>query len=84
MNDRATHVISKMVEDGVVELLRVDPKEKYIIVLNGLALDNFEQARRVITEECAKAGIKCVVLPEQLFDTLYKVEKVEKESKDVK
>lgn len=84
MNDRATHIISKMVEGGVVELLHIDPKEKYIIVLKGLALDNFEQARRAITEERAKAGIKCVVLPEQLFDTLYKVEKVEKESKDVK
>lgn len=84
MNDRATHIISKMVEDGVVELLRVDPKEKYIIVLKGLALDDCEQARQAITEECTKAGIKCVVLPEQLFDTPYKVEKVEKESKDVK
>lgn len=83
MSDRATHIISKMVEGGVVELLRVDPKEKYIIILKGLALDDFGQARRVITEECAKAGIKCVVLPEQLFDTLYKVEKVEKENESV-
>lgn len=82
-DDRATRVISKMVEDGVVEPLRVDPKEKYIIILKGLALDDCEQARRVITEECAKAGIKCVVLPEQLFDTLYKVEKVEKENGSV-
>lgn len=82
-DDGATRAITRMVEYGVIKLLRLDPEEKYIIVLKGLALDGFGQARRVITEECAKAGIKCVVLPEQLFDTLYKAEKVEKENENV-
>lgn len=83
-DDRATHIISKMVEDGVVELLRVDPKEKYIIILKGLKPDNFWQAQRWISRECAKAGIKCAVLSEQMFESLHKMTEVEKESKDVK
>lgn len=82
-DDFTSQAVRKMVVDGVVELLRLDPEEKYIIVLKGLSPDDFWQARRVISEECAKAGIKCAVLPEQLFDTLYKVEKVEKENENV-
>lgn len=81
--DFTSQAVRKMVEDGVVELLRLDPQEKYIIILKGLKPDDFWQAQRWIAEECAKAGIKCAVLPEQLFDTLYKVEKVEKENGNV-
>lgn len=75
--------VRKMVEDGVVELLRLDPEEKYIIILKGLKFDNFWQAQRWIAEECAKAGIKCAVLPEQMFESLHKMTEVEKESTHV-
>lgn len=82
-NDRTTRTVRKTVEDGVAELLRLDPQEKYIIILKDLKPDDFWQARRWITEECAKAGIKCVVLPEQMFESLHKMTEVKKESTHV-
>lgn len=82
--DCTSRAVRKMVEDGVAELLRLDPEEKYIIILKGLSIENFWQAQRWIVEECAKAGIKCAVLPEQMFESLHKMTEVEKESKDVK
>lgn len=82
--DFTSRAVRKMVEYGVVELLRLDPQEKYIIILKGLKPDDFWQAQRWVAEECVKAGIKCAVLPEQMFGPLYKMTEVEKESKDVK
>lgn len=82
--DFTSRAVRKMVENGVAELLRLDPEEKYIIILKNLSVENFRQAQRWIAEECAKAGIKCVVLPEQMFDSLHKMTEVEKESKDGK
>ena len=81
--DFTSQAVRKMVEDGVVELLRSDPQEKYIIILKGLSVEDFWQAQRWIAEECAKAGIKCAVLPEQMFESLHKMTKVEKENGNV-
>lgn len=83
-DDFTSQAVRKMVEDGAVELLRLDPQEKYIIILKDLSVEDFWQAQRWISEECAKAGIKCAVLPEQMFESLHKMAEVEKESKDVK
>lgn len=82
--DLTSRAVRKMVEDGVAELLHLDPEEKYIIILKDLSVEDFWQAQRWIAVECAKAGIKCVVLPEQMFESLHKMTEVEKESKDVK
>lgn len=76
--DFTSQAVRKTVEDGVVELLRLDPQEKYIIILKGLKPDDFWQAQRWIAEECVKAGIKCAVLPEQMFESLHKMTEVEK------
>ena len=81
--DFTSQAVRKMVEDGVVELLRSDPQEKYIIILKGLSVEDFWQAQRWIAEECAKAGIKCAVLPEQMFESLHKMTEVEKENGNV-
>lgn len=82
-DDFTSRAVRKMVEDGVVELLRLDPQEKYIIILKGLKPDNFWQAQRWISGECAKAGIKCAVLPEQMFESLHKMTEVKKENENV-
>lgn len=82
-DDFTSQAVRKMVEDGAVELLRLDPQEKYIIILKNLKPDNFWRAQRWISEECAKAGIKCAVLPEQMFESLHKMTEVKKENENV-
>lgn len=82
-DDGATRAIMRMVEDGVVELLCLDPQEKYIIILKDLTPEEFGYASRAISEDCVKAGIKCAVLPEQMLSSLYKIEKIEKENENV-
>lgn len=78
--DSKTHAIMKMAEDGVIEVLHLASEEKYIMILKGLTPEKFGYASRAISEDCVKAGIKCAVLPEQMFSSLYKIEKVKKEN----